>query len=473
MATRDVFSEDELAQLRGFPEPARAELIRYFTLGTADEAFARKFRGQDNVMGVAVQPCTLPWLGFVPDDVAAAPAAVVARLSEKLGIPAGALRGYGAREQTRTGHLRGVAGYLGWRTVDGPRWKDLEEFLFARAMEHDSPKLLFRQACEYLSSSMLVRPGIVKILERVATAWERAREETWTRVAPLLTLRRQAELDEMLAVDPVLGRTRLSWLGTGPVAATPVAVKGELEKLAYLRGLDADTLDLSVLPAERRRFLAGVGRRLTPQHLARREPARRYPILLTLIAQSAVDVLDEVLLLFDRALSGRGSAARARLTEVLAERARGGGEPAGAAGRHPEDRAGSGDRRRSGGREAARGYARLRGDIGHERMWAAWEARREGLPRDHGHLAMMDGSMAYLRQFVPDVLAVVRFAGGPARATCSRPSPSWPGYTRPGPARSPTARPAGSCPPAGPATSRRPRRTATSPPTDTTGSCAC
>jgi hypothetical protein len=28
VATRDVFSEDELAQLRGFPEPARAELIR-------------------------------------------------------------------------------------------------------------------------------------------------------------------------------------------------------------------------------------------------------------------------------------------------------------------------------------------------------------------------------------------------------------------------------------------------------------
>ncbi len=45
-ASRDVFSEDELAQLRGFPEPARAELIRYFTLAPADEAFVRKFRGQ-------------------------------------------------------------------------------------------------------------------------------------------------------------------------------------------------------------------------------------------------------------------------------------------------------------------------------------------------------------------------------------------------------------------------------------------
>ncbi|MGH3192070.1 MAG: DUF4158 domain-containing protein [Streptosporangiaceae bacterium] len=79
MATREVFSADELAQLRGFPEPARAELIRYFTLTAADEAFVRKFRGRENVLGVAVQLCTLPWLGFVPDDVPAAPAAAVAR----------------------------------------------------------------------------------------------------------------------------------------------------------------------------------------------------------------------------------------------------------------------------------------------------------------------------------------------------------------------------------------------------------
>jgi hypothetical protein len=35
-----------------------------------------------------------------------------------------------------------------------------------------------------------------------------------------------------------------------------------------------------------------------------------------------VDVLDEVLLLFDQALSGREAAAREKLTEVLAERAR-------------------------------------------------------------------------------------------------------------------------------------------------------
>ncbi len=100
---------------------------------------------------------------------------------------------------------------------------------------------------------------MVLVLEHVATARKRARKETWGRVEPILTGFLRAELDGMLVPDPVLGRTRLAWLGTGPVSSTP-AVKGELEKLAYLRGMAADTLDLSVLPAERRRFLAGLGR---------------------------------------------------------------------------------------------------------------------------------------------------------------------------------------------------------------------
>ena len=63
MATRDVFSEDELAQLRAFPEPGRADLIRFFTLAAADVAFLRKFRGPGKVLGAAVQLCTLPLAG--------------------------------------------------------------------------------------------------------------------------------------------------------------------------------------------------------------------------------------------------------------------------------------------------------------------------------------------------------------------------------------------------------------------------
>ena len=38
MSTR-MFSEEQLAQLRGFPDIGRDDLIRYFTLTAADVAF--------------------------------------------------------------------------------------------------------------------------------------------------------------------------------------------------------------------------------------------------------------------------------------------------------------------------------------------------------------------------------------------------------------------------------------------------
>jgi hypothetical protein len=40
-------------------------------------------------LGAAVQLCSLPWLGFVPDDVGSAPLVAVARLSERLRILVG------------------------------------------------------------------------------------------------------------------------------------------------------------------------------------------------------------------------------------------------------------------------------------------------------------------------------------------------------------------------------------------------
>ena len=75
-----------------------------------------------------------------------------------------------------------------------------------------------------------------------------------------------------LVVDPAIGMTPLRWVTTGPVEA---AIRAEATKLEFLRGLGADGLDLSVLPVERRRFLATVGRRLTAQALTGTLPDHR------------------------------------------------------------------------------------------------------------------------------------------------------------------------------------------------------
>jgi hypothetical protein len=57
----------------------------------------------------------------------------------------------------------------------------------------------------------------------------------------------------------------------------------------------------------------------------------------------------------------------------------------------------------------------IRGEaIGWERLRAAHAAAFPPLPRDHGHLAALEGSYGYLRQFTPQVIEAVPFAGGTA-----------------------------------------------------------
>nr|WP_243715358.1 Tn3 family transposase [Micromonospora sp. KC207] len=215
-----------------------------------------------------------------------------------------------------------------------------------------------------------------------------------------------ADLDLLLKVDAGLGMTRLAWLTTPAVDATPAAIKQAIDKLMWVRAMDAHTLDLSMLAAERRRFLATVGRRSTNQALARREEVRRYPILLTLVAQSAVDLLDEVVALFDQAVSARESRAKAKTDQVLAERGKRGEVrqallelilPVLADPGIPDEQVGG----------------LLRAQIGMGRLREAASTGWSPLPRDHGRLSQMNTSYNYLRQFTPTVLSAIDFRGGP------------------------------------------------------------
>jgi Domain of unknown function (DUF4158) len=219
--------------------------LRFFTLTPADVAFVDpgRDRGPADRLGLAVALCTLPWLGFVPDKVSAAPPVAVARLADQLDVDPTELRSYGRRAKTRTEHLRLVAKYLGWRLPRTLELKELDEFLLARALEHDSPTLLFRLACEYLISARVIRPGPVTVVERVAHARAEAQRETFDHLAHEFTDARYTALDSLLLTGPEIRMTRLRWLATGPVEASPAAVKAEVAKLEFLRGL-ARTLSI-------------------------------------------------------------------------------------------------------------------------------------------------------------------------------------------------------------------------------------
>ncbi|MGI8722915.1 MAG: hypothetical protein ACR2JG_11875 [Geodermatophilaceae bacterium] len=83
--------------------------------------------------------------------------------------------------------------------------KLLDEFLLARALEHDAPGVLLQVACDRLRAERIVRPSVDSRTRRVASARDGSRAETYLRLSALLQPPRPRQLDGMLDVDPDLG----------------------------------------------------------------------------------------------------------------------------------------------------------------------------------------------------------------------------------------------------------------------------
>ncbi|ORI21257.1 hypothetical protein BJI47_17725 [Rhodococcus sp. 1168] len=116
----------------------------------------------------------------------------------------------------------------------------------------------------------------------------------------------------------------------------------------------------------------------------------------------------------------------------------------------------------------------IRGEqIGWARLRSAQSNALPPLPRDHGHLASLNGSYGYLRQFTPQVLEAVAFACGTAAAELLDAVAILRELNATGARRSRRMPRPSSSRPAGAATSTpRPNRV-TPARTDTIGSCAC
>ncbi len=188
-----VLSDDELEQLSSWPaEVARSDLVAYFTLSVEDRRWVRSHRGAVERIGLAVQLGGLAFLGFVPDDLTGTPGEVVAWVAGQVSVAAATFNRYatGVDGRTRRRHLAAVVERAGWRVCGPGEWKVLGDWLTVRALEHDTPSVLFRQALNQLRADRVVRPGLDRLMRAVATARVTAQDEIRRRLDPELSARR-------------------------------------------------------------------------------------------------------------------------------------------------------------------------------------------------------------------------------------------------------------------------------------------
>jgi hypothetical protein len=306
----------ERARLTCFPDAIpQWDLITYFTLTEHDGALIDTYLGDTNRLGAALQLCAVRYLGFCPADLHTASNDVTTFLARQLQVDPSALQDYGTRRMTRSTHFNAVLHHLGFRRVQPDDHEPIVAWLTERALEHDKPTLLVQMICERLKQQQMIRPAVTTVERWVVTARMQAHHASLNRLQFLLTPERITLLDSLLVSESDQGLPALYRLRQHADSNTPTALLNTLDKFTTLESWEVDAWDMSALNPNRQKFLAHLGRKYTMQALRRMGPERRYPILLSFLKQTLIELTDESIDIFDVCIASRHKKAQKALQE--------------------------------------------------------------------------------------------------------------------------------------------------------------
>ena len=303
-------------------------LRRYFTLHGADREEVGRCRGVANVLGFAVQLCTLRWRGHFLRDMAGVPSAIVETLAEQAGFLslalAASLQGYPASEDTRLDHHERIRRHLGFTRCGAAERGRLFDHMVATAQTVPRAATLYPLSCRWLLEQRIVRPGPSTIRDILARARDRALVATFETLVAGLTPDACEQLDQLLlSPAPAEGqavstRSRLDAFrlpAAGASAATLVALTVRLDELSSLGFARWPALQV-VHPATRR-LLAGWGYAYDAWSLRRFEPAKRRAILLCTLEAAFAEAADALVEMQDKLITRAHNRARKHRADLL------------------------------------------------------------------------------------------------------------------------------------------------------------
>jgi TnpA family transposase len=294
----------ERAALDAFPDEVVGEdLVDCFTLGTGDLDFVMARRDRSARVLAGMQIGALRLMGFIPEGLQAAPAEVVSFVADQVGVAVDEFVDAGVDRVTRWRSRASVESHLGFRRADAGDIKRLNDWLGDRAVEHDQPWALYRSGCSWLRSENVIRVGSSVLERAVMAARQRATERTFMVLASQIDLVARNTLDALLAVNDGETDCVLTVLRRSPTGRVAAQIGGLVERLEVLRSVGGDRFDVSGLNPNRVRFLAGLGRRMSPSAIVRLAPERRYQILVASVVDATVRTIDQILDLFDTAVT--------------------------------------------------------------------------------------------------------------------------------------------------------------------------
>lgn len=315
----EFLTDDHLERYGHFnADPTPTQLGRYFTLEPPDLEFLQiTARDQHLRLGLAVQLCTLRFLGTFLTDPTDVPKNAVQTLARQLGITdLRFAKPYLRRRSTRFEHAKAIREYLEYKDFDRLEILHLMRLLYSRLLVSDErPIVLFDLATHELASRNVVLPGATTLARIIVRVRERVSTRLFDNLAKRLSKAQIERLESLLLAPKGERATRLETLRTPPSRISSSALTAALERVETIRALGVGKLDLSDVPDSRLTGLAQHALIAWGGQIAKLGRARRRATLLAVAQQLERSATDDALEVFDglmNTLELKGSRARRR-----------------------------------------------------------------------------------------------------------------------------------------------------------------
>lgn len=257
-------------------------------------------RRPHNRLGFALQLCALRYPGRLLKPGELIPHAPLAFVADQLDVDPQVLADYAIRGPTRYEQLDTLRDVFGFTPLSRPVRADLKSWLLPVALTTTSGAELARLLLDEFRRRRVIVPGMTVAERMVAQALLGAERHVAELLTRKLTTAQHQMLDTLLELHSEAKVSTLAWVRQPPGKPGRRAFATILDRLATLRAIGLVPDITSTVHPERVRRMCQEGARLTAQHLATLNPARRRAVLVATVLETQVTLTDDAVLMFER-----------------------------------------------------------------------------------------------------------------------------------------------------------------------------
>ena len=298
--------------------PTTGQLQAYFTLETRDRQLVRNCRTNNTKVGMAVQLCTLRFLGTFLEDLSLVPESVILHVQAELGLQNVDFKKYTNSNDARLDHRQLIVKHLSFREFEGAPFLRVARMLYTKlSLSNEATSVLIDAITTDLEQHNVVLPNITRISLLIGGVRKRVNLHLYRQITARISVRQKARLKRLFIVprDPDVYKTELELLRTPPLSSSSITLQRALGRIQSIRDLGVSNVNLNDFAENRLETIVRHGLVVRPIDLEKYSPARWLATLLVLVQHLERSATDDALVVFDHVMKETGIRSQKRRRE--------------------------------------------------------------------------------------------------------------------------------------------------------------